>query len=100
MEGFKRGASAEDRGIIPRAIEQVFAHIQRNASPRWVGWDAIEAERALVLGGAVSWTPKVGQRTLRGTKLQHIATFAFGRVPYFSPDAMKLVFKVAAVSNP
>ncbi|CAN0053987.1 unnamed protein product [Ectocarpus sp. 13 AM-2016] len=35
MEGFKRGASAEDRGIIPRAIEQVFAHIQRNASPRW-----------------------------------------------------------------
>lgn len=37
MEGFKRGASAEDRGIIPRAIEQVFAHIQRNASPRWVG---------------------------------------------------------------
>ncbi|CAM9344588.1 unnamed protein product [Ectocarpus sp. 4 AP-2014] len=34
MEGFKRGASAEDRGIIPRAIEQVFAHIQRNASPR------------------------------------------------------------------
>ncbi|CAM9956912.1 unnamed protein product, partial [Choristocarpus tenellus] len=34
MEGFKRGASVEDRGIIPRAIEQVFGHIQRHASPR------------------------------------------------------------------
>ena len=34
MEGFNEGAStAEKRGIIPRAIEQIFGHIQRHASP-------------------------------------------------------------------
>eukprot|EP00499_Haloplacidia_sp_CaronLabIsolate_P015076 CAMPEP_0196775410 /NCGR_PEP_ID=MMETSP1104-20130614/4010_1 /TAXON_ID=33652 /ORGANISM="Cafeteria sp., Strain Caron Lab Isolate" /LENGTH=612 /DNA_ID=CAMNT_0042145575 /DNA_START=68 /DNA_END=1902 /DNA_ORIENTATION=- len=31
MEGFN---SAEERGIIPRAIEQIFHHIQSNVSPR------------------------------------------------------------------
>lgn len=49
MEGFKRGASAEDRGIIPRAIEQVFAHIQRNASPRWVGGGGARGRSMLFL---------------------------------------------------
>ena len=34
MEGFNREGSVEARGIIPRAIEQIFGHIQRNASPR------------------------------------------------------------------
>lgn len=34
-EGFNReGASVEARGIIPRAIEQIFGHIQKHASPR------------------------------------------------------------------
>ena len=34
MEGFFEGTSnAERRGIIPRAIEQIFGHIQRHASP-------------------------------------------------------------------
>ena len=33
MEGFNEGTStAEKRGIIPRAIEQIFGHIQRHAS--------------------------------------------------------------------
>ena len=31
MEGFN---SAEERGIIPRAIEQIFNHIQSTVSPR------------------------------------------------------------------
>ena len=31
MEGFN---SAEERGIIPRAIEQIFKHIQTTLSPR------------------------------------------------------------------
>ena len=31
MEGFN---SAEERGIIPRAIEQIFRHIQSSVSPR------------------------------------------------------------------
>jgi hypothetical protein len=31
MEGFN---SAEERGIIPRAIEQIFTHIQSSVSPR------------------------------------------------------------------
>lgn len=35
MEGFNsEGSSVEARGIIPRAIEQVFGHIQRHVSPR------------------------------------------------------------------
>ena len=40
MEGFSEGATmtqsqgVEARGIIPRAIEQIFEHIQRHASPR------------------------------------------------------------------
>lgn len=34
MEGFTRDGNVETRGIIPRAIEQIFGHIQRNASPR------------------------------------------------------------------
>ncbi len=33
-EGFHRGDNIESRGIIPRAIEQVFGHIQNHASPR------------------------------------------------------------------
>ena len=34
MEGFSEGSSGvEARGIIPRAIEQIFGHIQRHASP-------------------------------------------------------------------
>ena len=33
-EGFNREGSVEARGIIPRAIEQIFGHIQRYASPR------------------------------------------------------------------
>lgn len=33
-EGFNREGSIEARGIIPRAIEQIFGHIQRHASPR------------------------------------------------------------------
>ena len=31
MEGFN---SAEQRGIIPRAIEQIFRHIRNSVSPR------------------------------------------------------------------
>lgn len=36
MEGFSNegSGSLEARGIIPRAIEQIFGHIHRNASPR------------------------------------------------------------------
>ena len=35
MEGFNNEMnSVEARGIIPRAIEQIFGHIQRNISPR------------------------------------------------------------------
>ena len=34
MEGFNREGNVEARGIIPRAIEQIFGHIQRNASPK------------------------------------------------------------------
>eukprot|EP01039_Chlorochromonas_danica_P003770 gene3770-4120_t len=34
MEGFNREGNIEARGIIPRAIEQIFNHIQRFASPR------------------------------------------------------------------
>eukprot|EP01035_Chromulina_nebulosa_P016848 gene16848-22333_t len=34
MEGFNKDGNIENRGIIPRAIEQIFGHIQRNASPR------------------------------------------------------------------
>ena len=33
-EGFNREGSIEARGIIPRAIEQIFGHIQKYASPR------------------------------------------------------------------
>ncbi|GMH98062.1 hypothetical protein TrVE_jg12664 [Triparma verrucosa] len=37
MEGFtmgnQQGGAVEDRGIIPRAIEQIFGHIQSHASP-------------------------------------------------------------------
>jgi Kinesin motor domain len=33
-EGFNREGNVEARGIIPRAIEQIFGHIQRHASPR------------------------------------------------------------------
>jgi hypothetical protein len=33
-EGFNREGNIESRGIIPRAIEQIFNHIQRYASPR------------------------------------------------------------------
>lgn len=34
MEGFNQEGGIENRGIIPRAIEQIFGHIQRHASPR------------------------------------------------------------------
>jgi hypothetical protein len=35
MEGFNsEGSNVEARGIIPRAIEQIFGHIQRHASTR------------------------------------------------------------------
>jgi kinesin family protein 3/17 len=34
MEGFHKDGSIESRGIIPRAIEQIFGHIHRNASPK------------------------------------------------------------------
>ena len=36
MEGFSNegSSSVEARGIIPRAIEQIFGHIHRNAGPR------------------------------------------------------------------
>lgn len=34
MEGFNSDGNIEGRGIIPRAIEQIFGHIQRNVSPR------------------------------------------------------------------
>ena len=34
MEGFNKEGSIEARGIIPRAIEQIFGHIQRHANPR------------------------------------------------------------------
>lgn len=34
MEGFNREGNIEERGIIPRAIEQIFNHIQQYASPR------------------------------------------------------------------
>lgn len=34
MEGFNREGNIEARGIIPRAIEQIFGHIQSHASPR------------------------------------------------------------------
>jgi hypothetical protein len=34
MEGFNQDGNVESRGIIPRAIEQIFGHIQRHASPR------------------------------------------------------------------
>ena len=34
MEGFNRNGTVEARGIIPRAIEQIFGHIQKHASPR------------------------------------------------------------------
>ncbi len=34
MEGFSDQSGVEARGIIPRAIEQIFGHIQRFASPR------------------------------------------------------------------
>jgi hypothetical protein len=33
-EGFNREGNMEARGIIPRAIEQIFGHIQSYASPR------------------------------------------------------------------
>ncbi len=33
-EGFNREGGIEARGIIPRAIEQIFGHIQKHASPR------------------------------------------------------------------
>ncbi len=33
-EGFNRAGNIEERGIIPRAIEQIFNHIQTYASPR------------------------------------------------------------------
>lgn len=34
MEGFNSAGSLEDRGIIPRAIEQIFMHIEKNVSAR------------------------------------------------------------------
>jgi kinesin family protein 3/17 len=34
MEGFNRSGNVEERGIIPRAIEQIFSHIQTHAGPR------------------------------------------------------------------
>jgi hypothetical protein len=34
MEGYHQNSNVEDRGIIPRAIEQIFGHIQQHASPR------------------------------------------------------------------
>ena len=34
MEGFNKDGNVENRGVIPRAIEQIFSYIQRNASPR------------------------------------------------------------------
>lgn len=34
MEGFNKEGGIEARGIIPRAIEQIFGHIQRYASPK------------------------------------------------------------------
>lgn len=34
MEGYHQTANVEERGIIPRAIEQIFGHIQQYASPR------------------------------------------------------------------
>ena len=34
MEGFNSAGSVEERGIIPRAIEQIFQHIQSNVSAR------------------------------------------------------------------
>ena len=36
MEGFstENAGNLEARGIIPRAIEQIFGHINRNASPK------------------------------------------------------------------
>ena len=34
MEGFNSGGSLEDRGIIPRAIEQIFQHIETHISAR------------------------------------------------------------------
>eukprot|EP01033_Poteriospumella_lacustris_P001594 gene1595-1159_t len=34
MEGFNRSGNLEERGIIPRAIEQIFGHIQTHAGPR------------------------------------------------------------------
>ena len=36
MEGFARDGNfnVEGRGIIPRAIEQIFGHIQKHAGPR------------------------------------------------------------------
>jgi kinesin family protein 3/17 len=34
MEGFNSEGSVEERGIIPRAIEQIFQHIQSNVSAR------------------------------------------------------------------
>ncbi|DBA03560.1 TPA: hypothetical protein N0F65_011461 [Lagenidium giganteum] len=34
MEGFNSAGSVEERGIIPRAIEQIFCHIQANVSAR------------------------------------------------------------------
>ena len=34
MEGFNREGNVEARGIIPRAIEQIFGHIRKHASPR------------------------------------------------------------------
>lgn len=34
MEGFNRDGSVESRGIIPRAIEQIFGHVHRYACPR------------------------------------------------------------------
>lgn len=33
-EGFNRSGNVEERGIIPRAIEQIFSHIQSHAGPR------------------------------------------------------------------
>lgn len=33
-EGFNKDGSIESRGIIPRAIEQIFGYTQRLASPR------------------------------------------------------------------
>ena len=34
MEGFTRDGNVEARGIIPRAIEQIFGHIQMNGGPK------------------------------------------------------------------